>query len=233
MVALPLLFIGLPLLALLGGQLNGVRPSMFSGNPDFAGMSQKELTQAVVLQQFRLLFLILPLMIPSIIAAYSIVGEKTRRTLEPLLATPMYAWELLLGKALAALIPAVAITWVCGAVFVAGMAAVALSPRVFAAIVGPAWLILLLLCSPLLALIAIAVSVAISSRVNDPRTAQQLSGVVVVPILLIFFGQLAGLLVLSPALSLGAAAVLALIAALATWSAARLFEREVILTKWT
>jgi ABC-2 type transport system permease protein len=175
----------------------------------------------------------MPLLIPSIIAAYSIVGEKSKRTLEPLLAAPVRTSELLLGKALAALIPAVAITWVCGAVFVAGMAAVALSPRVFAAIVGPGWLILLLLCSPLLALIAIAVSVVISSRVNDPRTAQQLSGVVVVPILLIFFGQLVGLLVLSPALSLGAAAILALVAALAMWSAARLFQREVILTKWT
>jgi ABC-2 type transport system permease protein len=202
-------------------------------DPTLAGLSNVELGQAVLGKQFSLLFLMMPLFIPSIIAAYSIVGEKSKRTLEPLLAAPLRTSELLLGKALAALIPAVAITWVCGAIFAAGMAGVALSPRVFAAIVGPAWLILLLICSPLLALIAIALSVAISSRVNDPRTAQQLTGVVVVPILLIFFGQLAGLLVLSPPLALGAAAVLALVAALATWGASRLFQREVILTKWT
>ena len=202
-------------------------------DPSLAGLSNAELGQAVFGKQFSLLFLIMPLLIPSIIAAYSIVGEKSKRTLEPLLAAPLRTSELLLGKALAALIPAVAITWVCGAVFVAGMAWVALSPRVFAAIIGPAWLILLLICSPLLALIAIDASVAISSRVNDPRTAQQLSGVAVVPILVIFFGQLAGLLVFSPALSLITAAVLALVAALATWGAARLFRREVILTKWT
>jgi ABC-2 type transport system permease protein len=141
--------------------------------------------------------------------------------------------ELLLGKALAALIPAVALTWACGTIFVAGIAGVALSARVFAAIVTPAWLILLLACAPLLSLIAIAASVAVSSRVSDPRTAQQLSGVVVVPILLIFFGQMAGVLVLSPALSLGATAVLALVAALAIWGATRLFQREVILTRWS
>jgi ABC-2 type transport system permease protein len=141
--------------------------------------------------------------------------------------------ELLLGKALAALIPAVALTWTCGAVFAAAIAGMVASPRVFAAIVSPAWLIVLLLCAPLLSLIAIAASVAISSRVNDPRTAQQLSGVVVVPILLIFFAQLAGVLVLSPALSLGAAAVLALVAALAIWGTTRLFQREVILTRWS
>jgi ABC-2 type transport system permease protein len=57
--------------------------------------------------------------------------------------------------------------------------------------------------------------------------------VVVVPILLIFFGQLAGVLVLSPALSLGATAVLALVAGLAIWGASRLFQREVILTRWS
>jgi ABC-2 type transport system permease protein len=201
-------------------------------DPTLAGLSNAELGQAVLGKQFALLFLLMPLFIPSIIAAYSIVGEKSNRTLEPLLAAPLGTLELLLGKALAALIPAVAITWVCGAIFVAGMAGVALSARVFAAIVSPAWLILLLVCSPLLALIAIAASVAISSRVNDPRTAQQISGVVVVPLLLIFFGQLAGLLVLSPALSLGAAAALAVIAALAIWGATSLFQREVILTRW-
>ena len=204
-----------------------------TADPTLAGLSNLELGQAVIGKQFALLFLLLPLIIPSIIAAYSIVGEKSKRTLEPLLAAPLRTSELLLGKALAALIPAVAVTWVCGAVFVAGMAWVALSPRVLAAIVTPAWLILVLLCAPLLALIAIAASVAISSRVNDPRTAQQLSGFVVVPIAVIFFGQLAGMLVFSTALSLIAAAVLALVAALSTWSAARLFQRETILTKWT
>jgi ABC-2 type transport system permease protein len=204
-----------------------------AADPTLAGLSNLELGQAVIGKQFALLFLLMPLFIPSIIAAYSIVGEKANRTLEPLLAAPVRTVELLLGKALAALIPAVALTWACGAVFAAGIASVALSARVFAVIVTPAWLILLLVCAPLLSLIAIAASVAVSSRVNDPRTAQQLSGVVVVPILLIFFGQLAGVLVLSPALSLGATAVLAVVAALAIWGATRLFQREMILTRWS
>jgi ABC-2 type transport system permease protein len=204
-----------------------------TADPTLAGLSKLELGQAVIGKQFALLFLLMPLLIPSIIAAYSIVGEKANRTLEPLLAAPVRTVELLLGKALAALIPAVALTWACGAIFAAAIAGMVVSPRVFAAIVSPAWLIVLLLCAPLLSLIAIAASVAISSRVNDPRTAQQLSGVVVVPILLIFFAQLAGVLVLSPALSLGATAVLALVAALAIWGATRLFQREVILTRWS
>ena len=92
---------------------------------------------------------------------------------------------------------------------------------------------MLLLCTPLLALVAIAVMVAVSSRVNDPRTAQQIASVVVVPILALFFGQLTGVLVLDPTFALGAAVVLALIAALGVWAAVRLFDREVILTRWS
>lgn len=202
-------------------------------DPALAGLAPAELGQAVIGKQFALLFLLMPLIIPNIIAAYSIVGEKTRRTLEPLLATPISTWELLVGKSLAALIPALAITWLCAGVFIAGIGLVALSGRVFATIVSPAWLLVLVLCTPLLALIAVAAAVAISARVNDPRTAQQLSGVVVVPIMLLFFGQLAGLLVLSPALALGATLLLALIAALSVWVATRLFQREVILTRWS
>jgi ABC-2 type transport system permease protein len=202
-------------------------------NLTLEGMDSRELGQAIVAQQFSILYLMMPLMIPSIIGAYSIVGEKTRHTLETVLATPIRTWELLLGKSLAALIPAITITWLCGAIFIAGIAAIAITPRVFAAVVSPAWLIVLLLCTPLLALVAIAVMVAVSSRVTDPRTAQQISAVVVVPIMAVFFGQLTGFLVLSTAFALGAAAVLAALAALGVWASTRLFQREVILTRWS
>ena len=202
-------------------------------NPALAGMSAIELGQAFVGQTFSSIFLLMPLLMPSIIAAYSIVGEKTNRTLEPLLATPIKTWELLTGKILAALIPTVAISWLFGAIFIGGIAAVSVSQRVFAAIISPGWLTVLLLCTPLLGVIAIAAMVAISARVNDPRTAQQLSAWVVLPFLLFFFGQLTGLIVLGPLAALRAALALGLIAAAAVWAATRLFQREVILTKWT
>ncbi|MDQ5827777.1 MAG: ABC transporter permease, partial [Chloroflexota bacterium] len=88
-------------------------------------------------------------------------------------------------------------------------------------------------CTPLLALITVAATVAISSRVNDPRTAQQISAVLILPIMLVFFGQMTGLLVLNPFVALVGAAVLALIAAFTVWLAVRLFQREAILTRWT
>jgi len=105
--------------------------------------------------------------------------------------------------------------------------------KVFGAIVNAGWLTVLVVCTPFLALIAIAAMVAISARVNDPRTAQQFSAWVVVPFLAVFFGQLSGVLVLSPLIALVAAIMLAVIAGFAVWGTTLLFQREVILTRGT
>jgi ABC-2 type transport system permease protein len=202
-------------------------------DPALAVLDTLELGQVIIGRQFGLLLLITPLVVPSIIASYSIVGEKTRRTLEPLLATPIRVSELLLGKCLAALLPAVLVTWAGAALFAAGTAAVAVSPRVLPLVVSPGWLLAVLLCAPPMALIMVAACVAISARVNDPRTAQQVSAVAIVPFMGLFFGQLVGVVVLSPAFALGMAAVLGALAAAGLWGAARLFQRETILTRWT
>jgi len=200
--------------------------------PEFASLSQFELGQAIVGRQFSTLFLLVPIFIPSVLASYAIVGEKRERTLEPVLATPIRTWELLLGKILGALVPALGITLACAGVFVVGILSFAVSDRVRGIIVTPGWVVALLLDTPLLALIGVALIVVLSSRVNDPRTAQQISGVLVVPVVGLLFGQLAGVIVLGPALAVSIGVVLAVVAAGALWLATRLFRREVILTRW-
>jgi ABC-2 type transport system permease protein len=215
------------------GNADEFSQSAARANPALAGMGEAELAQAILGQAFSSMFLLMPMLLPSIIASYSIVGEKSNRTLEPLLATPIKTWELLTGKILASLLPTMLLTWLGVAIFIAGVRLTALSERVFAVIVSPGWLTVFLVCTPLLALIAIAAMVAISARVNDPRTAQQFSAWVVVPFLAVFFSQIAGVLVLSPLIALVAAVLLAVIAGLAVWAVTGLFQREVILTKWS
>ena len=200
--------------------------------PEFTSLSPLEIGQAIVGRQFSTLFLLLPIFIPSVLASYAIVGEKRERTLEPVLATPIRTWELLLGKMLAALLPALAITIASATLFIGGILAFAVSNRVRDMIVTPGWILAVIVDTPLLALIGVALTVVLSSRVNDPRTAQQISAVLVVPILGLLFGQLAGVVVLGPAVALGIGAVLTVIAAGALWFATRLFQREVILTRW-
>jgi len=206
--------------------------TLTDANPLLAGLGGREFGQAILGQQLSVFFFLLPLIIPSVIAAYSIVGEKAGRTLEPLLASPLRTWQLLLGKTLAALLPAVAVTWLLGGLFVIGVRALAVSPRVVAAVVSPGWLTVLILCTPLLALVTIALMVGISARVHDPRTAQQISGVLVLPVVTFVAGQVTGHLVLSPTLAVGLTVALALLAALTLMVAARLFAREAVLTRW-
>ncbi len=196
------------------------------------GMPTGDCFQVYMVSQFLIMFMILPLTIPSTIAAYSIIGEKTSRSLEPLLATPISTIELLAGKGLAALIPAVLATYAAFAIFLVGAWLLTTSPGVLSALVDARWLLAVGLVGPLLAVLSVTFSMMVSSRVNDPRVAEQLAAVIIVPLLAVFFGQLAGLLVFNRTLVLWIAAFLILLDAGMLYLAVRLFQRETILTRW-
>jgi ABC-2 type transport system permease protein len=203
-----------------------------AARPEAAGLSGRELAQLAIGQQFGLMLLLLPQLVPAVLAAQSIVGEKVRKTLEPLLSTPITTTELLVGKCLSALIPAVLLTWIAAGVFVLGVTSLVSSARVVAAVLSPAWVFVLLGSSPLLALVAIAVTVLISSKVSDPRAAQQASALLVLPLVGVLAAQAMGVFVLGP----GVAAAVLLGLGILAWGtlrlAVRLFDREAILTRW-
>jgi ABC-type Na+ efflux pump permease subunit len=174
------------------------------------------------------MFLVLPMFLPILLAAQSIGGERERRTLEPLLATPVSTLSIVVGKSIAALAPAVLITWAAAALFCLGMDAVAgevLLP-------DSAWLFGTLVVSPLLALFGNAMAVVVSSLVLDPRAAQNLAATTVLPLLALLAFQLAGKISLGSGfylgLSLGVAAADVVLIAVAV----RLFDRERLLTSW-
>lgn len=60
----------------------------------------------------QLRFIIGAGILPTGIASYAIVGEKIEKSLEPLLATPASDGDVLMGKSLAALIPAISTTFI-------------------------------------------------------------------------------------------------------------------------
>src|SRR5258708_11701297 len=99
--------------------------------PSLQGLTLHEYTQGVVGTTFSNIFLLLSMIVPSTIAAYSIIGEKNSHTLEPLLATPVRRWQLLAGKMLAALLPAVLVTRVRGGLFIASLAVLAQAKGAF------------------------------------------------------------------------------------------------------
>jgi ABC-type Na+ efflux pump permease subunit len=174
------------------------------------------------------MFLVLPIFLPILLAAQSIGGERERHTLEPLLATPVSTLAIVLGKSVAALLPALAITWLAAALFCLGIDLVvgrALLP-------DGAWLFGTLALSPLLALFGNAMAVLVSARVLDPRAAQNLAATTVLPLLGLLVVQLAGRIALGSrfyaALALGVAAADAALIFLAV----RAFDRERLLTRW-
>ncbi len=235
---MPLVFTGLPLIILYAMQTSGEMPGdiPFDGPAQFGqlceGLSGGECMQFYILTQFMLLFMLLPVVIPVTIASYSIVGEKTTRTLEPVLATPITTMELLAGKALAAVIPAVIastagyLVFAIGALIITG--GLGLTAKLFSAL----WLIAVFIVGPLLAIAAVSVAVMVSSRANDPRVAEQLSVLVILPIIGLFFGQLTGFVILNEQLILWMALGLVVIDAGLLYFATQLFQRETILTRW-
>jgi ABC-2 type transport system permease protein len=182
--------------------------------------------------QYLFYFLIIPMMMPVYIAAYSIVGEKETRSLEPLLATPITVWELLVGKSFAAVVPPVILTWLSFVVLLVGGYFIMPEP-VFQALVRPVWIVGMALLSPLLALLSVFSGVIVSSRLNDPRAAQQVTGIFVVPIVALSLVVLAGKIFLDVWVVVLAAAVTLVLDGVVLFLAIKLFQRETILTRWT
>jgi ABC-type Na+ efflux pump permease subunit len=121
-----------------------------------------------------LYLLAIPALVPATLASYSVVGERQQGTLEPVLTTPIRREEFLLGKALAAFIPSVVISYAVFGIFVAVVELFAHAGIANAVIRGPQ-LLAQLVFTPLLTAWSIWVGIGISARTSDARTAQQLS----------------------------------------------------------
>jgi ABC-2 type transport system permease protein len=234
---LPLILTALPLAILIGigsdaaGDVLETSDMPESFLAMCGGLSGGDCGSYFLVSEFMLLFMLLPLAIPVTIASYSIVGEKITRTLEPLLATPVSTVQLLAGKSAAAVIPGVLMTWAAFGVFSIGVNLLA-TPQVAARLSDPMWLLAVFVVGPLLALAAVSIAVMVSSRTSDPRVAEQVSMLVMLPLFLVLVGQVTGLILLNAQLVLYIAAGLTVVDIGLMAFAINLFQRETILTRW-
>jgi ABC-2 type transport system permease protein len=204
---------------------------MYRQQPDTRALDAEGAIQAWFFQQFLLLLVLTPIAGAMSVAAYTVIGEKQARTLEPLLATPITTFELLTAKVLGSLVPAM---FLAIAGFVAYVALVALfaRPGVYGALLGPRPLATVFVIGPLASLAALQLAVCVSSRVNDVRSAQQIGALIILPLTVLLVAQLMGRVVLTGGvLALIAAALLIVNLVLARIGVA-LFDREAILTQW-
>jgi ABC-2 type transport system permease protein len=177
------------------------------------------------------LYLILPLFFSITIACDSFVGEKERKTLEALLYTPTTDWELLLGKLLSAWLPAVGVAWGGFLVYavMANLAAWPFISRLF--FPNTIWVILALWVAPSVAGLGLSTMVQISSRARTFQEAYQLGGVLVLPILILFSGQLIGVMQFSTWLVALLGLMFWVIDAALLWFGRRSFQRNKLATQ--
>jgi ABC-2 type transport system permease protein len=195
--------------------------------PELAGLTGNALIQAFLFHQFALLLLLVPVVGATALATHAVIGEKQSKAL----ATPISTVELLAAKTLTPFVFALALTWSAGVLYVAGIAFAA-EPGVWRTFLGPRMLSMFLLLGPLVELATLQVSVIVSSRASDPRSAQQLTSLLILPITAVFIAQLIGAFVIGAAALLLAGAVVALANAALLAAGVRVFARETILTRW-
>ncbi|MWB97006.1 ABC transporter permease subunit [Agromyces seonyuensis] len=197
-----------------------------------AGLDPSQtIVYAVVVYFLAPLFLVIPVMVASVTAASSFVGEKERRTVEGLLYTPLTDRELVFGKVLAAMLPAVGIAWASFLVY--AVLVNVLGGPLLGGIFFPTWTwaIIVVLLVPLVAFLATALIVMVSGRATTMQGAQGIAVLVVLPVVAIVVGQATGLLLFDVGIALAAAAVLALLDLAVFGFVVRSVSRERIVTR--
>ncbi|MGH2377891.1 MAG: ABC transporter permease subunit [Candidatus Limnocylindria bacterium] len=205
--------------------------AIYAAAPAVAGLDPKEAVQGLIAQYFLILFMLIPTVVPLTIAIYSVIGEKASRTLEPLLATPVGVGELLLAKSIASTVPAVLVTWFAYAVYLASVILVG-SQAAVNAVTAPRWILAMIVMVPLLTALSVNLGILISTRVNDVRVAQQIGGLVVVPVVALGIFQVTGRVVLDNESFVNMALLLIALDVVVFLAARLAFQRENILSRW-
>jgi ABC-type Na+ efflux pump permease subunit len=177
------------------------------------------------------LFLVMPLMFSSVIGADSFVGERERKTMEALLYSPATDVELFLGKVLAAVMPAIGLSWLTYLVYiiVVNVASYRLFERIWFPL--PTWWPLMFWMTPAFAVLGISATVLISSRVKTFMEAYQLSGSLVVLVLAMVVGQATGVLYLGVGTVLLAGTLIWLVDAVLLYYSIHTFKRSLLISK--
>ncbi len=137
---------------------------------------------------------IVPLTISTAVGAATIVGERERGTGEFLAHSPASSREVYLGKLIASVIPGY-LTVVVGFSFYSVLVNLTVGPEVGGWFFPtPQWWIMILWVLPPFLAICLSLVLRLSARVNSTAAAQQASGLVSLPLIMIAYSQATGIL---------------------------------------
>jgi len=205
-------------------------PLIFLVQPLFVVFLAPGSSSALFGQWHLLLYMLaIPILAPAVLGAYAVAGERQQGSLEPVLTTPIPREEFLLGKALAALLPAVVIAYGVYGIFL-GCVLLFADPDVAAAILRVPDIVAQVILTPLLAALSIWIAIAISTRSSDVRVAQQLSLLADVPVVLLTALIAFNVIPPTPALAVGLIAILLVADVGGWWIVSPMFDRERLIT---
>jgi ABC-2 type transport system permease protein len=236
-VALPVLVALIPATTNLPGSslasLENLVKKMPAGlQSALAGYDETQKITVLVLIYFLApMYLVVPLMVASVIAADSFAGEKERKTLEALLYTPTTDWELFVGKTLSAWLPAVGVA--VGGFLLYGLVANLAAWPVMGHVFFPdaMWLVLVIWVSPAVAGLGLGTMVLVSSRAQGFQEAYQVGAAVVLPIVLLLVGQATGVMYFNVGLVLLLGLVLWDVDAALLWFGVKTFQRSELIAR--
>ena len=186
-----------------------------------------------LMSAFAFFFAIGSSLIPTLLASYSLVGEKVEKSLEPLLAAPITDSELLLGKGIGAFIPSI------GSLYIGSIVFMVLSDLFTHSTLGyyyfPNWTIgiLLLILMPLMSVLSVEWSVIVSARATDPRAAQLQGVLIAIPLFFIYVATEVGAIKLNTSTIWIISGATFIADIILFFLSTKTFQREEILTKWT
>ena len=125
-----------------------------------------------------------PISISLVIALETFVGEKERRSLEPLLSTPLTNTELYIGKTLSAMIPPLVSSYGGMTVYLISLVLGDLAWR------PPLTLVVqIVLLTTVQALVMVTGAVVVSSQTTSTRAANLLASFIIIPMTLLIQGE--------------------------------------------
>ena len=146
----------------------------------------------LIISAYGMLFFValIPIIIPSIIASETIVGEKERKTMEGLIASPLSEGEIVVGKIVSAFLPSIIGTIVASIVYAVSVDIMLY--REIGRLLFPDPLIILFtfVISPITTILCVELMIMISTKMSSVRDAYQIGSLVVMPVFFFVFLQM-------------------------------------------
>lgn len=200
-----------------GEKLLEIFLAITSGGDFSAYTTEQQMVYVVINVLLPTLFLLVPIITAMTVAANSFVGEKENRTLESLLFSPISIRSLFLSKIIASFIPPLFVSVI--SFILSGVIINSLGYPLFGKLIFPTgnWVALITCLSPMVILLTVLLNIVISARVKTYQEAQNISGVILLPVIALLIGQVSGLFLLGVQLILLISVVL-LVVNLVLWN---------------